>query len=155
MKVRSSSERLGAAFVGQRQHVTYYCPSFQKLPPLKNRPRHATEFALHFKTRSFLTTSQALTTTFDPIQRTKFSYHSEALQFRSHFEFIQLFFYPLHHHVFIMSERTSTPRVTAQYLSSYTGQNVIVVGKVLQLRGDSALLDSQGNVTLNLNRVSL
>ncbi|CAI4214811.1 unnamed protein product [Parascedosporium putredinis] len=37
---------------------------------------------------------------------------------------------------------------------AYTGQNVMVVGRVLQLRGDSALLDSQGNVNLTLNRDS-
>lgn len=30
----------------------------------------------------------------------------------------------------------------------------MVVGRVLQLRGDSALLDSQGNVNLTLNRDS-
>ncbi|PKS07271.1 hypothetical protein jhhlp_005873 [Lomentospora prolificans] len=51
-----------------------------------------------------------------------------------------------------MSERTSTPRITAEHLSAYRGRNVIIVGKVLQLRGDSALLDSHGNVTLTLNR---
>jgi replication factor A3 len=52
-----------------------------------------------------------------------------------------------------MAEPVSTPRVTAQYLDSYVGHNVIVVGKVVQLRGDSAVLDSAGNITLMLNRV--
>lgn len=53
-----------------------------------------------------------------------------------------------------MAEPTSTPRITAQYLDSYVGRNVMLVGKVLQLRGDSAVLDADGNVTAILNRVS-
>ncbi|KAJ0164409.1 Replication factor A protein 3 [Colletotrichum tanaceti] len=51
-----------------------------------------------------------------------------------------------------MAEPTSTPRITAQYLDSYVGRNVMLVGKVLQLRGDSAVLDADGNVTAILNR---
>ncbi|SPO06880.1 related to single-stranded DNA binding protein 12k chain [Cephalotrichum gorgonifer] len=53
-----------------------------------------------------------------------------------------------------MAEPTSTPRITAQYLDSFAGQNVMVVGKIVQLRGDSAIMDSAGNITLNLNRES-
>lgn len=51
-------------------------------------------------------------------------------------------------------ESTSTPRISAALLESYTGQNVIIVGKVLQLRGDIAFLESDGQVQANLNRVS-
>jgi hypothetical protein len=38
-------------------------------------------------------------------------------------------------------------------LDSYIGQNVIVVGKVMQLRGESAVLDANGEVNAILNRV--
>ncbi|KAK2759670.1 replication factor A protein 3 [Colletotrichum kahawae] len=51
-----------------------------------------------------------------------------------------------------MAEATSTPRITAQYLDNYVGKNVMLVGKVVQLRGDSAVLDADGNVTAILNR---
>ncbi|OLN84866.1 Replication factor A protein 3 [Colletotrichum chlorophyti] len=51
-----------------------------------------------------------------------------------------------------MAEATSTPRITAQYLDNYVGRNVMLVGKVTQLRGESAVLDSEGNVTAILNR---
>lgn len=54
-----------------------------------------------------------------------------------------------------MAEATSTPRITAQYLDNYVGRNVMLIGKVLQLRGDSAVLDADGNVTAILNRVGL
>ena len=50
-------------------------------------------------------------------------------------------------------EATSTPRVTAPYLESCIGRNVIVVGRVTQLRGDTAIVDADGQVTANLNRV--
>ncbi len=50
-------------------------------------------------------------------------------------------------------EQTSTPRITCSYLDSYVGRNVTIVGKVAQLRGDTALLDSDGNITAHLNRV--
>jgi hypothetical protein len=53
-----------------------------------------------------------------------------------------------------MAEHTSTPRITAPYLDSHVGHNVILVGKVVQLRGDSAVIDADGNVTAILNRVS-
>ncbi|TDZ59872.1 Replication factor A protein 3 [Colletotrichum trifolii] len=51
-----------------------------------------------------------------------------------------------------MAEATSTPRITAQYLDNFVGRNVMLVGKVTQLRGDSAVLDADGNVTAMLNR---
>lgn len=52
-------------------------------------------------------------------------------------------------------EATSTPRITCPYLNSYVGKNVIIVGKVVQLRGDEALIDADGSITAYLNRVGL
>ncbi|TGJ75470.1 hypothetical protein E0Z10_g10988 [Xylaria hypoxylon] len=49
-------------------------------------------------------------------------------------------------------ESVSTPRISANMLDSYVGQNVIIVGKVTQLRGESALLDASGQVNAILNR---
>jgi replication factor A3 len=49
-------------------------------------------------------------------------------------------------------ETAATPRVTATYLASYIGKNVIVVGKVIQLRGDEATLDADGTINAQLNR---
>ncbi|KAK1766134.1 replication factor A protein 3 [Phialemonium atrogriseum] len=46
----------------------------------------------------------------------------------------------------------STPRISCPYLDSYVGRNVMVVGKVVQLRGDQAIVDADGNVTAHLNR---
>jgi replication factor A3 len=51
-------------------------------------------------------------------------------------------------------EGTSTPRICGPYLDSYVGRNVMVIGKVVQLRGDQATVDAEGNVTAHLNRVS-
>lgn len=51
-------------------------------------------------------------------------------------------------------EATSTPRVSSPYLDSYVGRNVMIVGKVVQLRGDQAIIDADGNITAHLNRVS-
>lgn len=51
-------------------------------------------------------------------------------------------------------EAIATPRITCAYLNSYVGKNVIVVGKVIQLRGEEALIDADGNITAHLNRVS-
>ncbi|TRX88661.1 hypothetical protein FHL15_010427 [Xylaria flabelliformis] len=48
-------------------------------------------------------------------------------------------------------EAVSTPRINAPLLPSYVGQNVIVVGKVLQLRGESALLEANGEINVILN----
>ncbi|KAI8625183.1 hypothetical protein F5Y19DRAFT_489857 [Xylariaceae sp. FL1651] len=48
-------------------------------------------------------------------------------------------------------ESASTPRISASMLDSYVGQNVIVVGKVMQLRGESAILDADGQVNAILN----
>jgi replication factor A3 len=51
-------------------------------------------------------------------------------------------------------EAIANPRITCAYLNSYVGKNVIIVGKVIQLRGDEALIDADGNITAHLNRVS-
>lgn len=53
-----------------------------------------------------------------------------------------------------MAEQLSTPRITASYLDSFVGRVIMLVGKVTQLRGDQATLDSDGTVTVLLNRVS-
>ncbi|ROW09091.1 hypothetical protein VMCG_02955 [Cytospora schulzeri] len=49
-------------------------------------------------------------------------------------------------------ESQSTPRLTAPYLDSYRGRNVMVIGRVVQLRGDQATIDADGAITAHLNR---
>ncbi|EMC97970.1 hypothetical protein BAUCODRAFT_31981 [Baudoinia panamericana UAMH 10762] len=49
-----------------------------------------------------------------------------------------------------MSE--STPRVTAPYLEQFSHQNVRILGKVRQLRGEQATIDAGGNINVHLNR---
>ncbi|KAL2262798.1 hypothetical protein VTK26DRAFT_9437 [Humicola hyalothermophila] len=49
-------------------------------------------------------------------------------------------------------DTASSPRITCGYLNSYVGKNVIVVGKVIQLLGDEALIDADGNITIHLHR---
>ena len=51
-------------------------------------------------------------------------------------------------------DNISTPRVTCSYLNSYLGRNVLIVGKVMELRGDEAIVDADGSITVHLNRVS-
>ncbi|KAL1835858.1 hypothetical protein VTJ49DRAFT_5966 [Mycothermus thermophilus] len=51
-------------------------------------------------------------------------------------------------------EAIASPRITCAYLNNYVGKNVTIVGKVLQLRGEEALIDADGNITAHLNRVS-
>ncbi|KAF4451471.1 hypothetical protein F53441_5563 [Fusarium austroafricanum] len=51
-----------------------------------------------------------------------------------------------------MAEQLSTPRITASYLDNFVGKVVMLVGKVTQLRGDQATLDSEGTVTVLLDR---
>lgn len=50
-------------------------------------------------------------------------------------------------------QQMCAPRVTTQYLDSFVGRLVTVVGKVTQLRGDQATIDADGTVTVILNRV--
>lgn len=47
----------------------------------------------------------------------------------------------------------STPRVTQSYLEQFSHQNVRILGKVRQLRGEQATIDAGGNITVYLNRV--
>ena len=47
----------------------------------------------------------------------------------------------------------STPRITASYLESFMNRTVRLVGRVTQLRGDTATVDAGGNVSVILNRV--
>ncbi|KAI8964043.1 hypothetical protein F5Y11DRAFT_345955 [Daldinia sp. FL1419] len=49
-------------------------------------------------------------------------------------------------------ESTSTPRISAALMDSYIGHNVIIVGKVAQLRGDIAFIEADGQVQANLTR---
>ncbi|KAI1375169.1 replication factor A protein 3 [Hypoxylon crocopeplum] len=51
-------------------------------------------------------------------------------------------------------EPTSTPRISAALMDSFVGHNVMIVGKVVQLRGDTAFLEADGQVQANLNRES-
>ncbi|KAF5628736.1 single-stranded DNA binding protein [Fusarium sp. NRRL 25303] len=51
-----------------------------------------------------------------------------------------------------MAEQLSTPRITAAYLDNFVGKVVMLVGKVTQLRGEQATLDSEGTVTVLLDR---
>jgi replication factor A3 len=53
-------------------------------------------------------------------------------------------------------ESVSTPRISAKHLQSYVGRNIMIVGKVVQVRGDTASIEMlDGNITVNLTRVSL
>jgi len=51
-----------------------------------------------------------------------------------------------------MSE--ATPRITASYLEHFSHQTVRMLGKVKQLRGESATIDAGGSVNIHLTRVS-
>ncbi|KAF2723657.1 replication factor A protein 3 [Polychaeton citri CBS 116435] len=51
-----------------------------------------------------------------------------------------------------MAEPTATPRITAQYLEQFAHQTVRILGKVRQLRGESATIDSGGQINIHLNR---
>lgn len=53
-----------------------------------------------------------------------------------------------------MAEQLTTPRITAPYLSAFASKIVMLWGKVIQLRGEEAIIDSDGTVQLILNRVS-
>lgn len=48
-----------------------------------------------------------------------------------------------------------TPRLTAPYLSHFPSQTVRLIGKVVQLRGETAVVDAGGEINLLLNRVRL
>jgi replication factor A3 len=45
------------------------------------------------------------------------------------------------------------PRINSQYLDAFTGQTVRITGKVSQIRGETAVIDANGEITVLLNRV--
>ena len=47
----------------------------------------------------------------------------------------------------------TTPRITAPYLEAFSHSTVRMLGKVRQLRGESATIDAGGSVNVFLNRV--
>jgi replication factor A3 len=47
-----------------------------------------------------------------------------------------------------------TPRVLAPHLANFQHRIVRILGKVTQLRGETAVIDAGGNVDVILNRVS-
>ncbi|KAL1296581.1 hypothetical protein AAFC00_000078 [Neodothiora populina] len=49
-----------------------------------------------------------------------------------------------------MSE--ATPRITAEHLQQFSHKTVRILGKVTQLRGETATIDCAGQVTCHLNR---
>lgn len=52
---------------------------------------------------------------------------------------------------FTMNEQA--PRINAPLLERFQGRVVRIVGKVLELRGDTATIDSHGSITAYLDRV--
>ncbi|KAF6222217.1 hypothetical protein HO133_001303 [Letharia lupina] len=46
----------------------------------------------------------------------------------------------------------ATPRVNAKYLDSFTNQTVRILGKVVSLRGETATIDANGTINVQLNR---
>ncbi|KAF2225988.1 replication factor A protein 3 [Elsinoe ampelina] len=46
----------------------------------------------------------------------------------------------------------ATPRITAPYLEQFKHQTVRVLGKVTELRGETATIDAGGKINLLLNR---
>jgi replication factor A3 len=51
-----------------------------------------------------------------------------------------------------MADPLSTPRLTSQHLEHFTNKTIRLTGRVTQLRGETATLDSDGAVTAHLNR---
>lgn len=47
----------------------------------------------------------------------------------------------------------ATPRISAKYLQAFTNQTVRILGKVVSLRGETAIVDANGPITIFLNRV--
>lgn len=52
-----------------------------------------------------------------------------------------------------MADTPQTPRILAPHLSTFQHRLVRVVGRVQQLRGETAVIDAGGNIDLVLNRV--
>jgi hypothetical protein len=52
-------------------------------------------------------------------------------------------------------EHPQTPRILAPHLQSFQHKIVRMLGKVVQLRGETAVIDAGGNVDVILNRVRI
>jgi hypothetical protein len=50
-------------------------------------------------------------------------------------------------------DHPQTPRILAPHLQQFQHKLVRMLGKVVQLRGDTAVIDAGGNVDVLLNRV--
>jgi replication factor A3 len=50
-------------------------------------------------------------------------------------------------------DHPQTPRILAPHLQNFQHRIVRMLGKVVQLRGDTAVIDAGGNVDVILNRV--
>jgi hypothetical protein len=50
-------------------------------------------------------------------------------------------------------DHPQTPRILAPHLSNFQHRIVRILGKVVQLRGETAIIDAGGHVDLILNRV--
>jgi hypothetical protein len=51
-------------------------------------------------------------------------------------------------------DHPQTPRILAPHLSQFQHRIVRILGKVVQLRGETAVIDAGGNVDVVLTRVS-
>lgn len=47
----------------------------------------------------------------------------------------------------------ATPRINYKYLQQFLNQTVRILGKVVSLRGETAIVDANGHITIFLNRV--
>lgn len=47
----------------------------------------------------------------------------------------------------------ATPRINAKYLDAFTNRTVRILGKVVALRGESAMVEANGTIVVHLNRV--
>ena len=52
-----------------------------------------------------------------------------------------------------MADHPATPRILAPHLSTFQHKIVRLLGRVVQLRGETAVIDAGGNVNVILNRV--
>jgi len=52
-------------------------------------------------------------------------------------------------------QRDETPRIHGEFLQIFAFRRVRLIGKVMRLMGDEALIDSHGQVKLHLNPVSV
>ncbi|KAK3209643.1 hypothetical protein GRF29_44g289018 [Pseudopithomyces chartarum] len=53
-----------------------------------------------------------------------------------------------------MADHPATPRILAPHLSTFQHKIVRLLGRVVQLRGETAVIDAGGNVNVILNRDS-